>query len=142
MAKRAERLQKEYPEFYSASLAEPRGHNAIVGALIVPPADPSCVTGVIFFNTVGNLGMCGHASIGLAVTLAHLGELEPGTYSIETPVGIVSVDLVDRNTVRVTNVPSFRFMHNVTVEVDGIGPVKRRCCMGGELVFPHAACAT
>ncbi len=56
---------------------EPRGYDAIVGALLCEPVDPSCVTGVIYFNNVGVIGMCGHGTIGLAVTLAHLGRIGP-----------------------------------------------------------------
>ena len=52
----------------------------MVGALLVEPADPSCAAGVIFFNNVGYLGMCGHGTIGLVVTLAHLGRIKPGEH--------------------------------------------------------------
>ncbi|WP_371170487.1 proline racemase family protein [Aliiroseovarius sp. 2305UL8-7] len=135
LAERAVRLRAEYPEFYTSTIAEPRGHDAMVGALIVPPTDPSCVTGVIYFNTVGNLGMCGHATIGLTVTLAHLGQIAPGQHRIETPVGIVSVDLLDRNTVQVTNVESHRHRAGVTLNVDGLGEITGDVAWGGNWFF-------
>ena len=59
----------------------------------MPAVDSTCVTGVIFFNNVGYLGMCGHGIIGVVVTLAHRGTLDPGTHAIETPVGIVTAVL-------------------------------------------------
>ncbi|MDE9450069.1 proline racemase family protein [Aliiroseovarius sp. Z3] len=135
LADRAQRLRNDHGWFYAATLAEPRGHDAMVGALLVPPTDPTCVTGVIYFNTVGNLGMCGHATIGLTATLAHLGQLAPGTHRIETPVGVVSAQLLDANTVRVTNVESYRLQAGVTVDVDGIGPVTGDIAWGGNWFF-------
>ena len=66
---------------------------------------------------------CGHGSIGVAVTLAWLGRIGRGVSRLETPVGVVAVDLVDDNTVTVENVPSYRFRKDVTVEVAGLGPV-------------------
>ena len=135
VADRALRLRDDHSWIYAATLSEPRGHDAIVGALLVPPSDPSCVTGVIFFNPAGNLGMCGHATIGLTVSLAHMGRLQPGTHRFETPVGIVSAELLDRNTVRVTNVESYRHQSSATVNVDGIGPVTGDVAWGGNWFF-------
>ncbi|MDI1314729.1 proline racemase family protein [Prosthecobacter sp.] len=91
-----------------AIICEPRGHDVIVGALLVRPTDPSCAAGVIFFNNVGLLGMCGHGMIGLIITLAHLGRISPGHHRIETPVGIVTATLHDDGRVSIRNVPSHR----------------------------------
>ena len=135
VADRAQRLREDHSWIYAATLAEPRGHDAMVGAILVPPTDPSCVAGVIYFNTVGNLGMCGHATIGLTATLAHLGRLSPGTHKIETPVGVVSSQLLNRNTVRVTNVESYRHQKGITVDVPGIGPITGDVAWGGNWFF-------
>ena len=62
----------------------------MVGALLCPPADPTCDAGVIFFNNVGYLGMCGHGTIGVVRTLQHLGRLGAGAVRLETPVGVVT----------------------------------------------------
>ena len=91
-----------------AILCEPRGHEVIVGALLVEPRDASCAAGVIFFNNVGLLGMCGHGMIGLIITLRHLGRITPGTHRIETPVGIVTATLHSDGRVSIQNVPSYR----------------------------------
>ncbi len=91
-----------------AILCEPRGHEVIVGALLVEPTDPSCAAGVIFFNNVGLLGMCGHGMIGLIITLRHLGRITPGEHRIETPVGIVTATLHADGRVSIRNVPSYR----------------------------------
>lgn len=135
VTERAKRLEADHSWIYAAALAEPRGHDAMVGALLVPPADKTCAAGAIFFNTVGNLGMCGHASIGLAVTLAHLGEIGVGSHRFETPVGVVTVDLLDPNTVRMTNVESYRYRQNVQIDVEGVGPVVGDVAWGGNWFF-------
>ena len=91
-----------------AILCEPRGHEVIVGALLIPPQDPTCAAGVIFFNNVGLLGMCGHGMIGLIITLRHLDRITPGEHRIETPVGIVTATLHEDGRVSIRNVPSYR----------------------------------
>ncbi len=89
-------------------ICEPRGHEVIVGALIVEPKDASCAAGVIFFNNVGLLGMCGHGMIGLIATLKHLGRISTGEHRVETPVGIVTATLHDDSCVSIRSVLSYR----------------------------------
>src|SRR6267378_8142972 len=108
IAKRLERFRADYDRFRSGIVNEPRGSDVLVGALLCEPADSSCAAGVIFFNNVGTIGMCGHGTIGVAVTLAHLGRIGPGTHRLETPVGAVSFDYAGGNTVTIENVPSYR----------------------------------
>ena len=118
----AERLQvfrDHHDRFRSAVVNEPRGSDVIVGALLVEPSDSSCAAGVIFFNNVGCLGMCGHGTIGLIVTLAHLGRIQPGEHRIETAVGIVTATLHPDGSVSVANVPSYRKAKAATVEMAG-----------------------
>lgn len=131
----AANLQAEHEAFCKAVLLEPRGHDAIVGALLVPSSEPDCVTGVIYFNPAGNLGMCGHATIGLAVTLHHMGKIDVGRHRIETPIGIVTVDLHNANEVSVVNVESYRYLKDVTVPVEGHGIVKGDVAWGGNWFF-------
>lgn len=69
---RLAKFRSEHDNWRSAMVNEPRGSDVIVGALLCEPTDPTCTTGVIFFNNVGYLGMCGHGTIGLIVTLAWL----------------------------------------------------------------------
>lgn len=135
LAERAARLEAEHLDFCASVVLEPRGHDAIIGALLVPPSDPDCVAGVIYFNNLQNLGMCGHATIGLSVTLAHLGRIGPGRHKFETPVGVVEIDLIDANTVSVVNIESYRLAKDVTVEVEGIGPVTGDVAWGGNWFF-------
>jgi 4-hydroxyproline epimerase len=114
----------------------------MVGGLLCEPADASCAAGVIFFNNVGYLGMCGHGTIGLVATLAHMGRLGSGEHRIETPVGTVSAVLQENGEVAVTNVPSYRTAARVALEVPGFGRVRGDIAWGGNwffLIEDHAA---
>lgn len=135
LLQRREKFQRKFDRFRSAVVNEPRGSDVVVGALLVPPLDKTCVTGVIFFNNVGYLGMCGHGTIGLMVTLAHLGKIKPGEHKIETPVGIITATLHPNGEVSVANVPSWRAKKAVTVDVPGIGPVTGDVAWGGNWFF-------
>ncbi|MGQ3054914.1 MAG: 4-hydroxyproline epimerase [Roseateles sp.] len=117
MAERRERLAREHDRYRCATLLEPRGSEVLVGALLCPPLDPAHAAGVVFFNNTGYLGMCGHGTIGLVATLAHLGRIAPGTHVIETPVGNVLATLHDDGKVSVRNVPAYRLAAGVSVEL-------------------------
>ena len=132
---RRERFRDEFDHLRSAITNEPRGSDSIVGALLCEPVDKSCVTGVIFFNNVGYLGMCGHGTIGVVVTLAYLGQIGPGNHRIETPVGIVEALLDEHGEVTVANVPSYRLASKVSVNVRGHGPVVGDIAWGGNWFF-------
>ena len=119
MAERLERFRIEHDRFRSAVVNEPRGSGVCVGALLCKPVDPACAAGVIFFNNVGYLGMCGHGAIGLVTTLAYAGRIGPGSHRIETPVGEITATLDDAGAVTIANVPSFRTANGVAVNIDG-----------------------
>ena len=135
LAERRRRFEREFDRYRSAIINEPRGSEVIVGALLVEPQDRGCAAGVIFFNNVGTIGMCGHGSIGLAATLAHLGRMKPGEHRIETPVGIVAVTLREDGEVTVANVPSWRSHQGVSVNVPGIGKVTGDVAWGGNWFY-------
>jgi 4-hydroxyproline epimerase len=124
-----------HDRFRSAVVNEPRGSDAIVGALLCEPADPACQTGVIFFNNVGYLGMCGHGTIGVVATLAHFGQLEPGQIQIETPVGVVAAESHGAGFVTVRNIPAYRHAKDVTVNVESHGPITGDVAWGGNWFF-------
>ncbi|QDY70495.1 proline racemase family protein [Qingshengfaniella alkalisoli] len=135
LSARARLLATEHRDLYRAVMLEPRGQVAMVGALLVEPTDPDCVTGVIYFDAEAVLGMCGHGTIGLAATLVHMGRIGPGVHKIETPVGVVSVEVQDPNTIKVTNIESRRTRKGISVEVDGIGTVTGDVAYGGNWFF-------
>lgn len=107
-------FRARHDEFRRAVILEPRGSDVLVGALLVEPADASCAAGVIFFDNACCIGMCGHGTIGVIATLAHLGRIGPGVHRLETAVGIVTGTLHDDGSVSVVNVPSYRKAAAVT----------------------------
>jgi 4-hydroxyproline epimerase len=135
MAERVEKFRREHDHFRSAVVNEPRGSDAMVGALLCEPQDSSCAAGVIFFNNVGYLGMCGHGTIGLIVTLSHLGRISPGAHKIETPVGIVTAVLNENGSVTFENVPSYRKAKGVTVVVPNESQLIGDVAWGGNWFF-------
>jgi 4-hydroxyproline epimerase len=135
LAERLRRFRSEHDRYRAAIVNEPRGSDVLVGALLLEPADPACAAGVLFFNNVGTLGMCGHGTIGLVVTLAYLGRIAPGRHRIETPVGVVTAELHDHQRVSVENVPSYRLARGVSLEVEGHGRVTGDVAWGGNWFF-------
>ncbi len=135
MAERREDLRRRFDHLRRGVVLEPRGHDAIVGALLTPPVTPGAAAGVIFFNDVGYLGMCGHGTIGVVRTLEYLGRLAPGSLSLDTPVGTVSADLSADGDVTITNVPAFQHQCDVTVNVPGVGRVVGDIAWGGNWFF-------
>jgi 4-hydroxyproline epimerase len=135
MADRLKAFRERHDRFRSAVVMEPRGSDVLVGALLCEPEDRSCAAGVIFFNNIGCLGMCGHGTIGLVATLAHLGRISAGEHRIETPVGVVTATLHDDGSVSVANVPSHRKAEAITVDVPGVGRVTGDVAWGGNWFF-------
>ena len=135
MQDRIERFANDYDDVRRTVILEPRGSDALVGALLVEPTRDDCVAGILFFNNTGYLGMCGHGTIGTAVTLAYMGRIEPGVSKFETPVGVVSVTLDGTNTVTVENVASYRYRSAVTVDVPDYGRVTGDIAWGGNWFF-------
>lgn len=135
MAERREIFKRDYDALRSAVVNEPRGSDVMVGALLCETSDEKCVAGVIFFNNVGYLGMCGHGTIGLIVTLAHMGRIGVGVHHIETPVGIVAAHLEESGEVTITNVPSYRYAKDVAVDVKGHGRLRGDVAWGGNWFY-------
>jgi 4-hydroxyproline epimerase len=135
LAERARIFRAEFDGFRSAIVNEPRGSDVLVGALLCAPHRSDCDLGVIFFNNVGLLGMCGHGTLGLVASLAHAGKLKPGVVRIDTTVGPVRAELRADGTVEVDNVASYRKARTVAVDVPGIGTVRGDVAWGGNWFF-------
>ncbi|MDR5781926.1 4-hydroxyproline epimerase [Caballeronia sp. LZ065] len=135
LSERLALFQRDFDRVREAVVNEPRGSDVMVGALLCEPHDPSCSAGVIFFNNVGYLGMCGHGTIGLIASLAHLGRIAPGVHRIETPVGVVEAELHDDASVTVRNVPAYRYRADVALDVPGVGRVHGDIAWGGNWFF-------
>ncbi|MDB6154568.1 MAG: hydroxyproline-2-epimerase [Chthoniobacteraceae bacterium] len=134
MAEQLALFEDRYDAFRSAIVNEPRGHDVLVGALLRESSESDA--GILFFNNVGYLGMCGHGLIGVVITMAHLGRIkEPGTIRFETPVGKVHAIWHGGNAVSIVNVPSYRKAANMTLDVPGIGPITGDVAWGGNWFF-------
>jgi 4-hydroxyproline epimerase len=135
VADRLNLFRDRFDRFRSAIVNEPRGSDVMVGALLMEPSDNSCAAGVVFFNNVGFLAMCGHGTIGVIATLAHLGRIQPGVHRIETVAGVVTATLHADGSVSVANVASYRARAAVTVDVPGLGKVTGDVAWGGNWFF-------
>jgi proline racemase len=137
LPERLDVFRSRHDSWRRAIACEPRGSDTMVGALLLPPSSDACAA-VIFFNNVGYLGMCGHGSIGLVHTLAHLGRIAAGRHRLDTPVGTVGVELHDDGRVSIDNVESYRHRSGVVVDVAGYGPVRGDVAWGGNWFFISA----
>lgn len=135
MAERRKLLAEHHDQWRAACVLEPRGSDVLVGALLCTPVDPSACAGVIFFNNTGYLGMCGHGTIGLVASLAHLGKISPGVHRIETPVGTVQATLHEDHSVSVRNVPAYRYRKALVLQVPDVGQVVGDIAWGGNWFF-------
>jgi 4-hydroxyproline epimerase len=132
---RVQVFRERFDGLRRAVVLEPRGSDVLVGAILCEPHDAACAAGVIFFNNVGFLGMCGHGMMGVVTTLAHLGRIQAGDHNIETPVGRVTATLHSDGRVSITNVASYRHSKNVAVYVEGHGKVTGDVAWGGNWFF-------
>jgi len=135
MMERRETLRRRYDHLRRAVVLEPRGHDAVVGALLTEPVSKQAVAGVVFFNDAGYLGMCGHGLIGVVRTLEHLGRLSGGAVLVDTPAGTVRAELGADGAVTIENVPAYRHAADVQVEVAGVGTVRGDVAYGGNWFF-------
>ena len=131
MAEKRTILQRDHDGLRRALVLEPRGHDAIVLAYLLPPCTPGAHLGVVFANDAGYLGMCGHGAIGVATVAVAMGmvaAVEPVTEVVlDTPAGVVPCRVAVAGgkvkSVTITNVPSFLFAQRVVVPVHGFGKV-------------------
>jgi 4-hydroxyproline epimerase len=131
LAERVKVFREQHDRWRTAIVGEPRGSEVMVGALLVEPHAPGCAFGVIFFNNVGYLGMCGHGTIGVVVALAHLGRIQPGPVKLDTPVGPVTATLAPGGEVTLENVPSYRRQAGLALSPEGLGTVRCDVAWGG-----------
>ena len=134
-ASRQEIFGDRFDRFRSAVVNEPRGSDALVGALLYPPVDSTAVAQVLFFNNVGVLQMCVHGTIGVAATLRHMGRIKGGRHRLETVAGDVWIDVQDDGLVAVENVLSYRHAAQVEVVTERHGSVRGDIAWGGNWFF-------
>jgi 4-hydroxyproline epimerase len=135
MAERRDDLCARFDHLRRAIVCEPRGHEAVVAAILTPPVAAGSTAGVIFVNDVGAIGMCGHGTIGVVRTLAHLGRLASETVRLDTPVGTVMATLHGDGSIGFENVAARCGARDVALEVAGLGRVFGDVAYGGNWFF-------
>jgi proline racemase len=135
MIERRESLRTQMDHLRRAVICEPRGHDAIVGALLTPPVSEGSIAGVIYFDDAGYLGMCGHGTIGVVRTLEFMGRVKPGRLSLDTPVGAVGAELSEDGSVVIENVPAYCHARDIELDVPGVGSVRGDVAYGGNWFF-------
>jgi 4-hydroxyproline epimerase len=135
LAERRDRFREHFDAYRSAIVNEPRGSDPMVGALLVNPHRADCDLGVIFFNNVGFIGMCGHGTIGLVASLQFAGRLAPGSVRIDTPVGAVQARLHEDGEVSVENVVSHRTARDVRAQMPDGSSVTGDVAWGGNWFY-------
>lgn len=136
-------FQENFDDIRRAAICEPRGNDVIVGALLTAPENEGSTAGVIFFNNVGYLGMCGHGTMGVAVAMLSRGLIEFGAHKLDTPVGTVSFEIQADNSVTIENVASFRFKHKVALALPNGSTLHGDIAWGGNWFFicgDHGQC--
>ncbi len=127
-------------------LHEPRGHAAMVGAILTESSQADF--GAFFISSYVYLDMCGHATIGLARTLVASGQVAQGeeatSFTLETPAGVVTVGVSRAQdgaiTASIRNVPARLEVPAKTVAVEGLGSIDLQIAYcGGRFVLVDAA---
>ncbi|MEO0505738.1 MAG: 4-hydroxyproline epimerase [Bacteroidota bacterium] len=139
---------KEYDWIRKGLMFEPRGHDMMSGAILYPPSDPQNDIAILFIETSGCLPMCGHGTIGTVTFMLEEGLVQPkidGHLRLETPAGLVEVSYRKKGhkvvSVRLTNVASFLYKPNLTVECPDLGELIVDVAYGGNfyaIVDPQA----
>ena len=135
MTERRQILSDQFGDFCSSVISEPRASNVWVGGLLCQPVNPEAATGIIYFNSAGVINMCGHGTIGLGVSLLHMGRIKLGQHRIETPVGEVVMNVHGKAKVSVKNVASYRYQSAVELTIAGVGRVTGDIAWGGNWFF-------
>ncbi len=120
---------------------EPRGHADMYGCILTEPVTTDGDIGVLFLHNEGFSTMCGHGIIGLVTVVFETGlrQAESGTpvLRLDTPAGRVTAragwDAAARRvrSVSFENVPSFVYVLDQFVEVEGLGRVRYDVAFGG-----------
>ena len=138
MMERRAHFLAEFDWIRTGLMFEPRGHDVMSGSILYPPTRPDCDIGILFIETSGCLPMCGHGTIGTVTMAIEHGLVKPktpGVLRLDTPAGLVVAeyrqvgDHVEE--VRITNVPSFLFAENLTVECPVLGEIAVDVAYGG-----------
>lgn len=131
-------FQEHYDHLRTGLMFEPRGHADMYGAILSPPSTPEADFDVFFIHNEGYSTMCGHAVIALTKFVFEMGMLnanEKQTLTINVPAGTVyaQAHIEDGEVVKSSflNVPSYLYLKDESVDVEGIGKLRFDVAFGG-----------
>ncbi|MDJ0955508.1 MAG: 4-hydroxyproline epimerase [Arenicellales bacterium] len=137
-SERRQHFLNEYDWIRKALMFEPRGHDAMSGALLYPPSSDEFDMGLIYIETSGALPMCGHGTIGSVTFALENGCVKPGLpgrVRVETPAGLVTAEYTQKNdrisSVKLTNVPSFLLVRDLRIDLPPLGSLTFDVAYGG-----------
>ena len=138
MMERRAHFLAEYDWIRTGLMFEPRGHDMMSGSILYPPTRDDCDIAILFIETSGCLPMCGHGTIGTVTMALEHGLVRPrtpGTLMLDTPAGVVKAEYRQEGAyveeVRITNVPSFLYAEDLTVECPDLGDLTVDVAYGG-----------
>jgi len=130
-------FREHYDDLRTGTMWEPRGHADMYGAVLLPSNDADF--DVFFLHNEGYSTMCGHAVIALTKLVFETG-LRPMSGSapevtFSVPAGVIKAraKVVDGVVVesRFRGVPSFVYLRDETVDVEGLGKLRFDVAYGG-----------
>ena len=149
MAERRQIFVAEHDWVRRALMFEPRGHDAMSGAILYPASRADCDIGLLFIEVSGCLPMCGHGTIGTVTVALEEGFVTPrveGRLSLEAPAGHIEAEYMRNgrfvDEVRLFNVASYLHAADVRVNVPALGELVVDVAYGGNyyaIVEPQAA---
>jgi 4-hydroxyproline epimerase len=138
MVEKRQQFIAEYDWIRTGLMFEPRGHDMMSGAFILPPTREDCDCAFLFIETTGCLPMCGHGTIGTVTIAIERGLVTPqvpGILRLDTPAGVVVAKYFVEDgrvsSVRITNVASYLRSTGLAGYVEGLGEVKVDVAYGG-----------
>lgn len=138
MVERQAWLEKHYDALRTSLMQEPRGHQAMFGAVLTEPISPEASAGVIFMYPSAYADMCGHGAIGVVTTLIEMGIVQPSgertEVILDTPAGqvktVANIDGDVVSSVDLINVPAY-FLETVEAELPELGKIPVHLSYGG-----------
>ncbi|MGO3151819.1 MAG: proline racemase family protein [Galactobacter sp.] len=139
MAQRRTWFEENLDDLRTFLMHEPRGHDALSGAILQPSTNPDADWGVLFIEVTGVLPMCGAGTMGVATALVDTGMVavtEPvTTVRLDTPIGLIRAEVTvssgKAESVTITNVASYAHAQHQSVDVPGWGNVSYDLAFGG-----------
>ncbi len=138
MIEKRQHFLDEYDWVRTGLMFEPRGHDVMSGSILYPPTRDDCDVAILFIEVSGCLPMCGHGTIGTVTVALERGLVtpkEPGVLRLDTPAGLVEARYAEKDghidSVRLTNIASFNYATELSVEVPDLGTLYMDVAYGG-----------